>query len=120
MRMAAGDMIRTYWRQLLLTFRLLRDHRVAWWAKIVGVAPFVYIVFPFDVIPDFIPVLGQLDDIAIVWLGMKLFEAIVPEMIVGEHRSALGIIAEHPTPPPEDTINAPHYRVVDDDKPKRG
>lgn len=118
--MAAGDMIRMYWRQLVLTFRLLRDRRVAWWAKIVGVAPFVYVVFPFDVVPDFIPVLGQLDDIAIVWLGMKLFEAVVPDMIVGEHRAALGMPLEHPAPPPEDTIHSSQYRVVEEDeKPKR-
>ncbi|MDL1900470.1 DUF1232 domain-containing protein [Anaerolineae bacterium CFX9] len=117
--MAPAEVIRTYLRQLLLTFRLLRDRRVAWWMKLVGAAPFLYVILPFDLIPDFIPVLGQLDDVAIVWVGMKLFESLAPEAIVGEHRAALGMPVEY-QPPPDETIHGARYRVVEDDeKPKR-
>ncbi|MCS7069866.1 MAG: DUF1232 domain-containing protein [Anaerolinea sp.] len=85
------NVLRTYLDQLWLTWRLLRDRRVAWWIKIIGVLPFVYLVSPIDLIPDFLPVLGQMDDIAILYAGMRLFESLVPEYIVREHRAAIAL-----------------------------
>src|ERR1700737_3253345 len=44
-----------------------------------------YVVLPIDLIPDFVPVLGQLDDLAVVLLGLDLFIRSAPPDIVEEH-----------------------------------
>jgi len=44
----------------------LRDGRVPLWRKLVGVAAVAYLVWPFDLIPDFIPILGWLDDAGVL------------------------------------------------------
>ena len=46
----------------------LRDPAVAMWRKCAGLAAVAYVVMPFDLIPDFIPVLGWLDDLGVVSL----------------------------------------------------
>jgi uncharacterized membrane protein YkvA (DUF1232 family) len=57
--------------------------------KVVALAPLVYVLSPIDLIPDFILGLGQLDDLGIVFAGMRLFEAIVPDYVVQEHRALI-------------------------------
>src|SRR5438128_2440845 len=56
-------------RQGRLAFRLLRDERVPTIAKLVVPAALVYVASPLDLIPDLIPILGQVDDIGILVLG---------------------------------------------------
>lgn len=85
------NFLRNYLDQLWLTWRLLRDRRVAWWMKIIGVLPFVYLISPIDLLPDFLPILGQMDDIAVLYAGMRLFESLAPEYIVKEHRAAIAL-----------------------------
>lgn len=98
--MKTPNIIRLYWDQLRLTWRLFKDRRVSLWMKGIGVLPVLYLIFPIDLIPDFIPVLGQMDDLAILYAGMRLFETIVPAHIVKEHRAALALRdVSSPTPP---------------------
>lgn len=80
-------MIRGVIDQVWLTWRLLFDKRVPTWMKVIAVAPLVYVLSPIDLIPDVILGLGQLDDLGIVLAGMRLFEALVPENVVQEHRA---------------------------------
>jgi uncharacterized membrane protein YkvA (DUF1232 family) len=47
-------------------WRYVRDGRVPLWRKLVGVAAVAYLIWPFDLIPDFIPVIGYLDDAGIL------------------------------------------------------
>ena len=75
--------------QVWLTWKLLLDKRVPFWMKALLAIPFIYVLSPIDLIPDFILGLGQLDDLGIVLLGMRLFESIVPEYIVQEHRAVI-------------------------------
>ncbi len=63
---------------LPMFIRLMADRRVPCWVKLVPVAAAVYIVSPIDLRPDFIPILGQLDDILIAILLLALFVALVP------------------------------------------
>ena len=63
---------------LRLFIRLMADNRVPFWVKLVPVAAVIYIILPFDLRPDFIPILGQLDDILIAILLLVLFVALVP------------------------------------------
>ena len=64
---------------------LMRDPRVPWWAKIIAAAVVVYVASPIDLIPDFIPVLGQLDDLLVAIIGGTLLLRSVPRHVVEEH-----------------------------------
>lgn len=82
------------WRDLLtagrLVWRLLWDTRVAWWAKLVPVAACLYVLLPFDLLPDTLPGIGQLDDAALLWAAYRLFVWLCPRNVVAEHRAVLG------------------------------
>lgn len=64
------------------------DPRVPWHAKVVAVAVAAYALSPIDLIPDFIPVLGYLDDLVIVPLGILLAVKLVPTELMAEFRAA--------------------------------
>jgi uncharacterized membrane protein YkvA (DUF1232 family) len=63
-----------------------RDPRTPWPAKALGAAVIAYALSPIDLIPDFIPVLGQLDDLILVPLGVLAVRAMIPEHILAEYR----------------------------------
>jgi uncharacterized membrane protein YkvA (DUF1232 family) len=65
-----------------------RDPRVPWYAKAVAVAVAAYALSPIDLIPDFIPVLGQLDELVVLPLGILLAVKLIPPEIMAEHRAA--------------------------------
>ena len=64
-----------------------RDPRVPWYAKGLAAAVAAYAVSPIDLIPDFIPVIGYLDDLIIVPLGILLVIKLIPPEIMAEHRA---------------------------------
>ncbi|MBM3951972.1 MAG: DUF1232 domain-containing protein [Rhodospirillales bacterium] len=64
-----------------------RDPRVPWAAKALAVAVVAYAVSPIDLIPDFIPVIGYLDDLLLVPLGIYLAVRLIPPAIMAEHRA---------------------------------
>jgi len=68
-----------------------RDPRVPWPAKAVAAITVAYALSPIDLIPDFIPVIGYLDDLVIVPLGIALAIRLVPPAILAEHRAAAAI-----------------------------
>ena len=77
------DFVRLYWR-------LLRDRRVPLLAKGVFVSALGYWVWPLDLIPDLlIPVIGEIDDLGIVLLGLWTFVRLCPPDVVAEHVSAI-------------------------------
>ena len=65
-----------------------------WYAKAVALAVAVYALSPIDLIPDFIPVIGYLDDLIIVPLGILLAVRLIPAEILAEHRFAASEAAE--------------------------
>jgi len=75
-----------------LTWRLINDPRVSSLVK-VGIPLFIVLYFfsPIDFIPDFLPILGQLDDIGVILFGMSLIVRFSPQTIVEEHKRALGL-----------------------------
>lgn len=75
--------------QFRVTLRLFRDPRVPMWKKAVPLLALLYVVSPFDFMPDLIPGLGQLDDIGIMLAAMRLFEMISPEAVVVQQRRAV-------------------------------
>jgi len=64
-----------------------RDPRTPWYAKIVAAAVAAYALSPIDLIPDFIPVLGYLDDLIIVPLGILLVVKMIPTDLMAEFRA---------------------------------
>ena len=79
------DIIRRLPMYIRLVWALLRDGRVSAQQKLILVGIGAYLFFPIDLIPDFVPVLGQLDDLAVVLLGLDLFIRSAPPDIVEEH-----------------------------------
>ena len=73
-----------------LAWDLLRDPRVPGEQKLILGAVGAYVLFPLDIIPDFIPGLGQVDDIAVVLLGLRWFINAAPEDLVSEHLAKIG------------------------------
>ncbi|MDG4885364.1 YkvA family protein [Mesorhizobium sp. WSM4884] len=63
-----------------------RDPRVPWYAKVAAGAVAAYALSPIDLIPDFIPVIGYLDDLLIVPLGIMLAVRLVPVGLMQEFR----------------------------------
>ncbi|WP_119461915.1 DUF1232 domain-containing protein [Rhodospirillaceae bacterium SYSU D60014] len=63
-----------------------RDPRVPWYAKVSAAAVAAYALSPIDLIPDFVPALGYLDDMIIVPLGILLVIWMIPEGLMAEFR----------------------------------
>src|ERR1700674_1322296 len=79
-------------RDLHAIYLAARDPRVPWYAKALAVAGAGYALSPIDLIPDFIPVLGYLDDLVIVPLGVWLVVSLIPAEVMAEYRQlAVGI-----------------------------
>ena len=64
-----------------------RDPRTPWYAKALAVAVVAYAVSPIDLIPDPIPVLGYLDDLVLLPLGILLVRAVIPAQVLAESRA---------------------------------
>ena len=84
-------------RDTIALYLAARDSRVPWNAKIVAACVAAYALSPIDLIPDFIPVIGYLDDIILVPLGIPLAIRLIPAALLEEHRkSAAARIAKRP------------------------
>jgi uncharacterized membrane protein YkvA (DUF1232 family) len=70
---------------LVLFRRLLGDDRVSRARKLLLVGVVAYLAFPFDLIPDFIPVLGQLDDALVVALALRAIARGAGAELLSEH-----------------------------------
>ena len=77
------------WQQLRLVQKLFLDPEVPIYLKALPIAAVVYLLFPFDFIPDVIPGLGQLDDITILVLGAKMFIEMAPQQVVARHLQSM-------------------------------
>jgi uncharacterized membrane protein YkvA (DUF1232 family) len=77
-------------RQVRLAWRLFWDQRVPVWTKLIPPIALGYVLVPIDLVPDVALGLGQLDDLAVVLLGLKLFIELSPPDVVRDHLRALG------------------------------
>jgi uncharacterized membrane protein YkvA (DUF1232 family) len=82
--------IRDAARQAHLAWRLFWDQRVPLWTKLIPPAALAYVLSPVDIIPDVALGLGQLDDLAVLLIGIKLFIELAPPDVVHDHLRALG------------------------------
>jgi uncharacterized membrane protein YkvA (DUF1232 family) len=71
--------------KLALGGSLFMDRRIPPWARIVAIALVIYLALPLDLIPDFIPVIGFMDDLLIVIIGAGIVLRAVPRDVLEEH-----------------------------------
>jgi uncharacterized membrane protein YkvA (DUF1232 family) len=83
-------------RDVYALYFAARDPRVPWYAKALAVVVAAYALSPIDLIPDFIPVLGYLDDVILVPLGVLLTVRLIPPELMKEHRQHADAAAERP------------------------
>jgi len=72
--------------EVLALYLAIRDPRTPWYAKFLGVCIVAYALSPIDLIPDFIPALGYLDDLLVVPAGLWLVRRMIPRQVLIEAR----------------------------------
>lgn len=87
---------RTMKRDAHALYLAARDPRVPWYAKALALCVAGYALSPIDLIPDFVPVLGYLDDLILVPLGIVAVVRLIPPEIMAEHRATASLAAERP------------------------
>lgn len=87
---------RTLKRQTLTVYFAARDPRMPWIPRVVALGVAAYALSPIDLIPDFIPVLGLLDDLLIVPLGIALVIRLTPRSVLDDVRRAADAAVERP------------------------
>ena len=82
---AASEALLALPRLIKLTYRLMRDPRISKRKRIFALGALGYLVSPVDVVPDFVPVIGRVDDVLVVALALRhLLDGADPE-ILAEH-----------------------------------
>ena len=85
-----SGLVQDFVRHIKLIWLLIKDKRVNIFLKVLPVASLVYLVSPLDLLPGMVvPVIGALDDAAIIWIGTSLFISLCPEEIVHQHTLSL-------------------------------
>lgn len=83
-------------QQTLVVYFAARDPRTPWFVRLLALAVATYALSPIDPIPDFIPVLGYLDDVIIVPLGLMLVLRLTPREVLTASRIKAEEAADRP------------------------
>lgn len=99
MRLVAGwkQRARAIKRDTLALYLACRRGDTPWYAKLVAASVVAYALSPIDVIPDFVPVLGYLDDLVLIPAGMVLAVRLIPAGVMAECRAQAQDMSERPT-----------------------
>jgi uncharacterized membrane protein YkvA (DUF1232 family) len=81
---ALKTQIRGFFKQFRVIRRALKHPQVPWYAKAGLGCCVLYVVSPIQLIPNFIPIIGQMDDVVVVILGIKLLRRCVPPHVLEE------------------------------------
>ena len=84
--------------ELYALYLAYKDPRVPWYARVLAACVVGYAFSPIDLIPDPIPVLGYLDDLVLIPLGIVLAIRLIPGHILAEHRAKSRAIAARSKP----------------------
>ncbi|MCG7381313.1 YkvA family protein [Paenibacillus sp. ACRRY] len=79
-------MAREIKRNVFVLYLAYKDARVPWYTKLFAICVVAYAFSPIDLIPDFIPVLGYLDDLIIVPLGITIALKLIPQEVIRDCR----------------------------------
>ena len=83
-------------RDVIAIWLAARDPRTPWAARILAALVAAYALSPLDLIPDFVPVLGYLDDLLIVPMGILAVVKLIPTPLMAEYREAANLVAAKP------------------------
>jgi uncharacterized membrane protein YkvA (DUF1232 family) len=83
-------------RDVVAVYLAARDPRTPWYAKALALCVAGYALSPIDLIPDFIPVLGYLDDVIVVPLGILLVVRMIPPDVMTEKRAEAALASTRP------------------------
>jgi uncharacterized membrane protein YkvA (DUF1232 family) len=112
------SILRTLVLHVRLTARLLREPAVPLFLKGLPVLAAAYVISPLDLVPDVLPVLGQLDDLALILVALEAFVKWCPAGAVDFHRAAMTQGRPYgPMPFAGDVIDAEFRR--EDDAPRQ-
>ena len=86
-------------RETYAVYLACRDPRVPWYGRVLAACIVGYAFSPIDLIPDFVPVLGYLDDLILIPLGIALLLKIIPSEVIAEcrERAAVAMAGGKPT-----------------------
>ena len=88
--------LRALKRESLVVWYAARDPRLPWPVRLLALAVAAYALSPIDLIPDFIPVLGYLDDLVLVPLGIALVVRLTPAPVLADARVRAAATAARP------------------------
>ena len=88
--------LRALKRESLVVYYAARDPRLPWHVRLLALAIAAYALSPIDLIPDFIPVLGYLDDLVLVPLGVALVVKLTPAVVLADARERAAHAARRP------------------------
>ncbi|MDT8307510.1 MAG: DUF1232 domain-containing protein [Anaerolineae bacterium] len=110
---------RELWNQARLVYYLMRDPEVPFYLKLLPLAAIAYVIFPADLAPDLVPVLGQMDDLMALLVGAKVFVEMAPPHVVERYQHSFEAREEDPL---KDAIivDAEHEPVTEDERRKMG
>lgn len=87
---ARYQVLRELWQEARLAWELLKDPRVPMWTKAVVPGTWLaYLLSPVDIFPDVFPILGQMDDLMLLLLAIRMFIALSPAHVVAEAEARL-------------------------------
>ena len=75
---------RNFKKQIFILYYACKDSRVPWYAKVFTACVVAYAFSPIDLIPDFIPILGYLDDVILLPLGIMLALKMIPKDVLSD------------------------------------
>jgi len=84
--------------ETLALYFAIRDPRTPWYARLAGALVVAYALSPLDLIPDFVPVLGYLDDVILVPLGLWLTLKLIPPQVIADSRTRAQAAADEHKP----------------------
>jgi uncharacterized membrane protein YkvA (DUF1232 family) len=93
-----GQQAKRLRRETYALYLAYRDPRVPWYAKAVAAAVVAYALSPIDLVPDFVPVLGYLDDLILVPLGIALARRMIPQDVLDRCRDRARVDLEQDKP----------------------
>ncbi|MFH1086422.1 MAG: DUF1232 domain-containing protein [Chloroflexota bacterium] len=97
---------------LRISWQLFRDRRVPLWTKAVPLLAAGYVIWPADLLADPVLGLGQLDDLAVILLGLRLFMSLCPAALVRQYEQAL---RARQSPRESSDVVDTTFRVIDEE-----
>ncbi|MGC9347208.1 MAG: YkvA family protein [Anaerolineae bacterium] len=86
--------LKEFFSQFEVAWKLFWDRRVPISTKLVPLLTLVYLLSPVDIVPDVVPGLGQVDDLMILLVGLRLFISLSPAAVVAEYEKLSGRVTQ--------------------------